>query len=176
MTNYLWADFKALLGAKNLNFDYIDIGIEYRISAYDGQSAYACSVLKDGGSEQTDFETNYKARGNTKLSTLETAVFSGLAIRTSGLFISAVSPNQGCIVKTVIIENMLNQTVRVQCQGARTSGFERLFTVGSEWTVPASSTTYQTCESYIPYWRVTAKCDTAPTSGDLGVFMYRVSE
>lgn len=72
-------------------------------------------------------------------------------------------------LKTIIIENTLNQGVTLQCQASAHSDFSNSFNVGSSFQVSASTNTYQTCESYFPYMRVTATCSTAPTSGNLTV-------
>ena len=77
-------------------------------------------------------------------------------------------------VKTIIVENGLNQTVTFQCQASANADFSNSFDVGNTWDVSASTNTYQTCDSYFPYMRLTATCDTAPTSGDLTVIIYGV--
>ena len=77
-------------------------------------------------------------------------------------------------IKTLIIENGLNQQVTLQCQASAHSDFSNAFNVGSSFNVSASTNTYQTCDSYFPFWRVTATCSTAPTTGDLTVIIYGV--
>lgn len=72
-------------------------------------------------------------------------------------------------LKTIIIENGLNQIVTFQCQGSAHSDFSNSFDIGSTWDVSASTNTYQTCTSYFPYMRLVATCSTAPTSGSLTV-------
>ena len=72
-------------------------------------------------------------------------------------------------LKTIIIENELNQQVTLQCQGSAHSDFSNNFNIGNSWNVAASTDTYETCDSYFPYMRLTATCATAPTSGSLTV-------
>jgi hypothetical protein len=64
-------------------------------------------------------------------------------------------------LKTIIIENGLNQQVTLQCQASAHSDFSNSFNVGTN--------DFQTCESYFPYMRLTAICSTAPTTGSLTV-------
>ena len=82
--------------------------------------------------------------------------------------------NGDFVVKTLIIENGLNQQVTFQCQASAHADFSKSFDVGSPFDVAANVNTYQTCESYFPYWRVTAQCNTAPTTGDLTVIILGV--
>ena len=77
-------------------------------------------------------------------------------------------------VKTLIVENGLNQTVSLQCQASANSDFSNYFNVGSPFDVTATTNSYQTCDSYFPYWRVVATCGSSPTTGDLTVFIYGV--
>ena len=77
-------------------------------------------------------------------------------------------------IKTLIIENGLNQQVSLQCQGSGHSDFSNSFNIGSPFNVSASTNTYQTCDSYFPYWRAVATCASSPTTGDLSVICYGV--
>jgi len=83
--------------------------------------------------------------------------------------------NGDFVVKTLVIENSLDQTVTLQCQASANSNFSNSFDVGSSFDVTASTNTYQTCSSYFPYWRVTATCASSPSSGDLTVICYGVA-
>lgn len=83
--------------------------------------------------------------------------------------------NGSFIVKTLIIENGLNQIVALQCQASAHADFSKSFNVGSPFDVAADSNSYQTCDSYFPYWRLVAVCDTAPTTGDLTVIIMGVN-
>ena len=100
--------------------------------------------------------------------------FEDEAIRDTSTHNGATVFNGDFQVKTIIVENSLNQTVTFQCQASANSDFSNSFDVGNSWDVSASTNTYQTCDSYFPYMRLTATCDTAPTSGDLTVIIYGV--
>ncbi len=77
-------------------------------------------------------------------------------------------------IKTLIIENGLNQQVTIQCEGSAHADFSIKFNIGSSFNVSATTNTYQTCDSYFPYWRAVAQCSTAPTTGDLNIVIYGV--
>ena len=101
--------------------------------------------------------------------------FTDEAIRDTSVHNGDVVFNGDFVVKTLIIENGLNQIVTFQCQASANADFSNSFNVGSTWDVAASTNTYQTCSSYFPYWRVVAQCGTAPTSGTLTVIVLGVS-
>jgi len=100
--------------------------------------------------------------------------FTDEAIRNTSSHNGATVFNGDFVVKTLIIENELNQTVTLQCQASAHEDFSNSFNLGSTFDVSASTNTYQTCESYFPYWRVVAQCGTAPTTGTLTVIIYGV--
>lgn len=101
-------------------------------------------------------------------------VFDALEIRNTSTQTSSQVDNDAYIIKTLIIENGLNQTVTFQCQGSANIDFSNLFNIGSSFDIAASTNTFMTCDSYIPYWRVTAVCSVAPTTGTLSVIIYGV--
>ena len=59
-----WTELKNFIDNRSLSCQYLDIGGKYYITAIDGLYALSCEMLKDGGSDQTDFDTNYKSEGN----------------------------------------------------------------------------------------------------------------
>jgi len=77
-------------------------------------------------------------------------------------------------IKTVIVENDLNQVVTLQCQASMHPDFSSNFNVGDSWEVSANTNIYQSCDTYFPYWRMVATCDTAPTTGDITVHVLGV--
>ena len=79
-------------------------------------------------------------------------------------------------LKTIVVENSLNQTVSLQCQASAHSDFSNSFNVGTSWDVTASTNTYQTCDSYFPYMRLVATCSSSPSSGDLTVHFIQYGE
>jgi len=74
-------------------------------------------------------------------------------------------------LKTIIIENGLDQQVTLQCQGSAHDDFSNSFNIGSSFNVAATTDTFQTCDSYFPYMRMTAICGSSPTTGDLTVYL-----
>jgi len=99
---------------------------------------------------------------------------SALAIRDTSAHTSDAVFNGEFIIKTLVVENGLNQVVSFQCHGSANSDFSNYFNIGSSWEVAATTNTYMTCDTYIPYWRIVATCDTAPTSGTLTVIIFEV--
>jgi len=103
------------------------------------------------------------------------ATISALAIRDTSAQTGSVIDNGDFLIKTIVIENSLNQTVTFQCQGSAHSDFSNMFNIGSTWDVAASTNTYMTCDNYFPFWRVIAQCSVAPTSGTLTVLALGVT-
>jgi len=95
--------------------------------------------------------------------------FDALAIRDTSAHNGAVINNYDFQLKTIIIENSLDQTVTLQCQASAHADFSNAFNVGSSFNVNAATNTYQTCESFFPYMRLVATCASAPSSGALTV-------
>ena len=100
--------------------------------------------------------------------------FDAEAIRDTNDHTSIEINNGDFVVKSLIIENGLNQEVTFQCQGSAEAGFSNPFDIGGEWSVAANTNQLQTCDSYIPFWRIIASCSVAPTSGTLTVFVLGV--
>lgn len=105
----------------------------------------------------------------------EAEAFLSEEIRDTNSHNSSVIENIGYSVKTIIIENHLNQEVSFQCQGSR-NGLANWFEVGNGFNVSANTDIYQTCDAYFPYMRLTAQPSIAPTTGDLSVFFERIRE
>jgi len=95
--------------------------------------------------------------------------FDALEIRNTSDQTGKTIYNGEYTIKTIIIENGLNQAVTYQCQGSMHSDFSNMFLIGSTWDVAANTNTYQSCDTYFPYWRVIATCATAPTTGNMTV-------
>ncbi len=72
--------FWSLVSSKNLLPQYIDGGVCYSIFATENNISWETIVQKDGGSDQTDFETNHKASCNLPL---EVKAGAGRPIRVS---------------------------------------------------------------------------------------------
>lgn len=95
--------------------------------------------------------------------------FDALEIRDTSNHNGSTITNYDFQLKTIIVENHLNQTVTLQCQASAHSDFSNAFNVGSSFDVATNTDTYQTCDAYFPYMRLTAVCGSAPSSGDLTV-------
>ena len=109
------------------------------------------------------------------MSVLSEKTFNEVEIRDTSDHTGDTVFNGSYVVKTIIIENSLNQTVTFQCQASMHADFSNNFDVGAEWDVSASTNAYQTCESYFPYWRLVASCASSPSSGDVTVHVLGVS-
>ncbi len=95
--------------------------------------------------------------------------FNALEIRDTSSHNGDVINNYDFQLKTIIIHNHLDQQVTLQCQ-ASIDGTNNWFNVGSSFNVSASTDTYQTCDSYFPFMRLSAQCGSSPSSGDLTVY------
>jgi len=95
-----------------------------------------------------------------------------LEIRDTNSHNGSIIYNGDAIIKTIIVENGLNQTVTFQCQASANSDFSNLFNVGSTWDINANTNSYQSCDNYFPYWRIVASCTSSPTTGDLSVIIF----
>ena len=177
-----WASFKTLVTNKVLLMQYSEDVRNYDIFATEAQAfMWNISLLK-GSSDATDFENNFKSEANAPLmingATIEapnvgeTALFEALAIRSTSAQNSASSTNRGYRVKTVIVANGLNQTVTIQCQGSRDN--TNWLNIGTTWDVAASTSIYQSCDTYFPYMRAIATCSVAPASGTLSMWIEKV--
>lgn len=105
----------------------------------------------------------------------QSKTIDALAIRDTSGHDGDVVFNGDFVIKTLIVENGLNQTCTFQCQGSAHSDFSNSFNIGSAWDVAASTNTYMTCENYFPYWRITATCSVAPSSGTVTVITFGVA-
>ena len=97
--------------------------------------------------------------------------FDAVSIRNTSAVNGSIINNYDFQLKTIIIENHLNQTVTLQCQGSAHADFSNSFNIGSSFNVSANTDTYQTCDSYFPYMRLVAQCGSAPSSGDLTIYL-----
>lgn len=78
---------------------------------------------------------------------------------------------------SLYIDNGLNQPVTIQVKANRIKEHAKSVSVGSAFTVPASSQDARSLSletsGWLPWIMVEAKCDTAPTSGSLTVYRVR---
>lgn len=174
--NLSWTTFKSTVSSKGLAMQYIDTGDNYDIWAVEGSDTYRAVIIQTSpaGTDQSDFENNYKDDANKPLFIGEDRVFNDEEIRDTSNHTSAVSDNRGAIPKTLLIDNELDQTVTVQLQGARDSAFTNVINIGDSFDVTTSTHDYATISDYFPYMRVSVSCSTAPTSGNLNIYLLRV--
>lgn len=59
-----WAVIKSFANTYQISIQWIDLGTTYFLKAFQGSFEVECYLPKDGGTDQTDFETNYKPKGN----------------------------------------------------------------------------------------------------------------
>jgi hypothetical protein len=67
MTKVTWTELKSYANSKGLSVQYINTTNFYKVWVIDGRFELYASVVKDGGSDHLDFETNYKPTGNLPL-------------------------------------------------------------------------------------------------------------
>jgi len=102
--------------------------------------------------------------------------FDALAIRDTSNHDGATINNFDFQLKTIIIENGLNQIVTLQCQASAHANFDNPIDIGSPFDVAANTNSYQTQDAFFPYMRVKAICVTAPTTGTLTIHFIQYAE
>ena len=95
--------------------------------------------------------------------------FDALAIRDTADHTGTTINNFDFQLKTIIVENELNEKVTFQCQASVHADFSNSIDVGATWDANASENMYQSCETFFPYMRLIATCDSTPSSGNLTV-------
>ncbi len=62
-----WTDFKSFVVSRSLSIQWVLIGPNYFLKAFDGFFTLDCVISADpAASDTTDFETNFKSAGNVK--------------------------------------------------------------------------------------------------------------
>lgn len=67
MLQISWTIFKSFINSRLLAIQYVDDGTTYHIWTSDSLMSLYTRIPKDGGSDQTDFETNFKPTANASL-------------------------------------------------------------------------------------------------------------
>lgn len=98
-------------------------------------------------------------------------VFTAEAIRVNTTVDSSLSSTGEFQAETIVVYNNLDENVSIQLQGS-IDGTTWL-DIGNPFTVTTSTKDYETVTDYFPNYRVTAKCTTAPTTGDLDVWILK---
>lgn len=72
VTRLRWPEMKTLIDSKSMNVQFIELANFYIVKAFDGLSIFVLEAFvdKDGGSDQIDFEANYKPSANGPLDKL----------------------------------------------------------------------------------------------------------
>ena len=76
-----WDKIKEVITEKRLFLQYIDLGKSYHIATADGPFKYSCELEKDGGTDVTDFEDNYKADSNRPQTVAQSATVSNFCAK-----------------------------------------------------------------------------------------------
>jgi hypothetical protein len=69
IANVSYTQWKNLLSANNLNAQYTESPSSYNLFAIEYNISWETRIVKNGGSDQVDFETNYKSTANAPLGT-----------------------------------------------------------------------------------------------------------
>lgn len=65
MTEVSWSEFKSFITSRSLSAQYVTIGENYHLKAFDGFFNLNCLLpIGIADADTTDFETNFKANGN----------------------------------------------------------------------------------------------------------------
>lgn len=63
----VWSVFKAFVGTHGASIQYVEEYDKYHLYAFNFPLVTSCIVMKDGGADAIDFETNYKTPGNATI-------------------------------------------------------------------------------------------------------------
>ena len=98
-------------------------------------------------------------------------VFIDEAIRVNTVVNSSVAETGEFNAQSIVVYNDLDKDVDIQLQGSvdETNWLD----IGNPFTVTTVTKDYDTVTDYFPFYRVTAKCLTAPTTGDLDVWILK---
>ena len=81
---------------------------------------------------------------------------------------------------TIFVENGLDQDVAVQVKGNRQKSTTGAINVGSSFTVSANSNDARTLtpdtSGWLPYLYVELQCSTAPSSGNITVYLVKTKD
>jgi hypothetical protein len=98
-------------------------------------------------------------------------IFIDEAIRVDTTVNSTVADTGEFNAETIVVYNDLDQDVAIQLQGSLDA--TNWIDIGNPFTVTAGTKDYDTVTDYFPCYRVTAKCATAPTTGDLNTWILK---
>jgi hypothetical protein len=99
-------------------------------------------------------------------------IFTDEAIRVNTVVESSIADTGEFNAETIVVYNDLDKDVAIQLQGSLDNGTNWL-DIGNSFSVTTVTKDYDTVTDYFPCYRVTAKCATAPTTGDLSVWILK---
>lgn len=175
--NVNWTNFKTLADSKGFGMQYVDTGDNYLIWFVEDTIKYTTVITKTtpAGTDQDDFEDNYKTGANKPVFIGEDEVIHVYALRDTSDHLTNISDNRGAIPKTVVIYNDTNQSITCQLQGDRDTDFDFAMDMGDTFEVVSNTHDYATVSDYLPYLKVKFKAtNTAPTTGTVSIYIMRV--
>jgi hypothetical protein len=98
-------------------------------------------------------------------------VFTDKEIRVDTAVNSSGSMTGEFQAETIVVYNGLDKSVDIQLQGSLDE--TNWLDIGNPFTVASGVKDYDTVTDYFCCYRVTAKCATSPTSGDLNVWILK---
>jgi hypothetical protein len=112
-----WTDFKAFVSSRSLSIQWVVAGDNYFLKAYDSYFSFDCMIPKDPvlSSETVDFEANFKASGNVKVSSnvsvQSAAPFGAKSLIISGVLKKFYARNTGVQYALSSGSNLLEYTI-----------------------------------------------------------------
>ena len=105
----------------------------------------------------------------------ENKIIDALSIRDTSGHDSVVDESKGYIPKSLVVQNNLNQQVSCLLEGDIDESFSNPMIVNT-FVVAANTDDYDVLTDYLPFFRVTATCSVAPTTGALTVYIAKVGD
>jgi hypothetical protein len=104
MASVSYTTLKSLISSKGLLWQYNESPTFYQIFSIEINTSWETVVLKDGGADQTDFETNYKSTANQ-------TIWGHISAKLSDGSGTPVSLGQGLMAASLPVTIASNQTV-----------------------------------------------------------------
>src|SRR5689334_19070475 len=109
-----WTPFKNYIIATLVPFKMIESDTAYDLLLSDEALTASCRIVKDGGADQTDFETNYKSRANADYPEYSTVLnitqtTNTAANNTVFAMRNAVGSNRTVVIKKIFLNMSFDQ-------------------------------------------------------------------
>jgi ABC-type branched-subunit amino acid transport system substrate-binding protein len=104
----------------------------------------------------------------------EDKVFDAQEIRVNTEVISTIAVSAGLTVKTVFVCNDHNQQGTFTVWGSPLADHSKEAQIGNSFNIAANTVDFESFDTYFPYVRVKVTYSTAPTTGNLSVFLEKV--